>query len=124
MANDKVWMTDEGRRFFGFEPGEPIHFFNLATLGGRVHPDDRAARTAAIQHARETFGSIDAEYRIILPDGSVRWISTRGRPSPTRNDAPPRILGVSMDVTRQRQAGVGRRSCNGRSWRTFHAWRA
>ena len=104
VANDRVWMTDEGRKFFGFEPGEPIHYANLA---GRVHPDDRAVRATAIQHALETGGSYEAEYRIILPDGSVRWIAARGRsPSPAVNDAPPRILGVSMDITRQKQAGA------------------
>ena len=104
VANDRVWMTDEGRKFFGFEPGEPI---DHATLAGRVHPDDRAVRAAAIQHALATGGSYEAEYRIILPDGSVRWIAARGRsPSPAVNDAPPRILGVSMDITRQKQAGA------------------
>ena len=62
-------------------------------------------RATAIQHALETGGSYEAEYRIILPDGSVRWIAARGRsPSPAVNDAPPRILGVSMDITRQKQA--------------------
>jgi two-component system, LuxR family, sensor kinase FixL len=104
FTNDKVWMTDEGRKFLGFEPGEPIHFSNLASLGGRVHPDDRVGRAAAIQRALETRGSYEAEYRIILPDGSVRWISSRGHPSPTTDDALPRILGVSMDITRQKQA--------------------
>ena len=103
VANDRVWMTDEGRKFFGFEPGEPVRFSNL---GGRVHPDDSAVRATAIQHALETFGSYEAEFRIILPDGSVRWIAARGRPSPAVNDALPRILGVSMDITRQKQAGA------------------
>ena len=106
VANDRVWMTDEGRKFFGFEPGEPIRLSNLSDLGGRVHPDDRAARATAIQHALKTFGPYEAEYRVILPDGSVRWIASRGRPSPAVNDAPPRILGVSMDITRQKQAGA------------------
>ena len=81
VANDRVWMTDEGRKFFGFEPGEPLHYANLA---GRVHPDDSAVRATAIQHALETGGSYEAEYRIILPDGSVRWIAARGR-----SQAPP-----------------------------------
>ena len=80
VANDRVWMTDEGRKFFGFEPGEPI---DHATLAGRVHPDDRAARATAIQHALATGGSYESEFRVILPDGSVRWIAARGRsPSP------------------------------------------
>jgi signal transduction histidine kinase/integral membrane sensor domain MASE1 len=102
VANDRVWMTEEGRKFFGFEPGEPLHYANLA---GRVHPDDSAGRAASIHQALETGGSYEAEYRVILPDGSVRWIAARGRrPSPTVNDAPPRIIGVSMDITRQKQA--------------------
>ena len=55
VANDRVWITDEGRKFFGFEPGEPIQFFsNMANLGGRIHPDDSAMRAAAIRQALET----------------------------------------------------------------------
>jgi two-component system, LuxR family, sensor kinase FixL len=104
LANDRVWMTDEGQKFFDFEPGEPI---DHATLAGRVHPEDRAARAAAIQHALATGSSYEAEFRIILPDGSVRWIASRGRnPSHGVTDAPPRILGVSMDITRQKQAAA------------------
>jgi two-component system, LuxR family, sensor kinase FixL len=102
VVNDKVWMSDEGRNFFGFKPGEPLHYANLA---GRVHPDDSVVRATAIQHTLETGGSYEVEYRAILPDGTVRWIAARGRrASPTEKDALPRVLGVSMDITRQKQA--------------------
>ncbi len=102
MANDKVWMTDEGRRFFGFEPGQSI---DHATLAGRIHPDDRAARAAAIQNALATGSSYEVEFRLILPDGSVRWIAARGRShSHSVAGAAPRTLGVSMDITHQKQA--------------------
>jgi PAS domain S-box-containing protein len=106
VANDRVWMTDEGRKFFAFDPGEPIDY---ASLAGRVHPDDRAVRAAAIRHALATGRTYEAEYRILLPDGSVRWIAARGRrPDSAENDnASPRILGISMDITRQKQAGCG-----------------
>jgi PAS domain S-box-containing protein len=104
MANDKVWTTDEGRKFFGVEPGEPV---DHATLAGRVHADDRAARASAIRHALATGGSYEAEFRIVLSDGSVRWIAARGRsPSSAVSDAPARALGVSMDITRQKQAAA------------------
>jgi C4-dicarboxylate-specific signal transduction histidine kinase len=43
---------------------------------------------------------------VILPDGSVRWIAERGRPNTAANEAPRRILGVSMDITRQKQAAA------------------
>ncbi len=104
VASDRVWMTEEGREFFGFTPSEPLHY---ASVAGRVHPDDSPVRETAIQQALETGGSYEVEYRIVLPDGSVRWIAARGRsPSPATSDAPPRILGVSMDITRQKQAAV------------------
>jgi two-component system, LuxR family, sensor kinase FixL len=103
VASDRVWMTQEGRKFFGFEPGEPLHY---ADLDRQVHPDDSTIRTTAIQRALGRDGSYEAEYRIILPDRSVRWIAARGRSLPGVNGAPPRILGVSMDITRQKQAGA------------------
>jgi two-component system, LuxR family, sensor kinase FixL len=104
LTANRVWMTDDGRKFFGFEPGEPIDFPKLASLGGRVHPDDRVARATAIQRALDTRSSYDEEFRIILPDGSVQWVSSRGQPSPTASDAHPRLLGVAMDITRKKQA--------------------
>jgi PAS domain S-box-containing protein len=107
VANDRVWITDEGRKFFGFKPGEPIHFYsNVENLGGRIHPDDSEGRAAAILHAVKTFGSYEAEFRIVAPDGSVRWLASRGRPRPSGDKTVPRILGVSMDITRQKQAAA------------------
>ena len=102
IVNDRVWISDEGRKFFGLEPGEPM---DHTTLERCVHPEDRAARAAAIQHTMTTGGSYEAEFRIILPDGSVRWIAGRGRSRSSAADgAPPRVLGISIDITRQKQA--------------------
>jgi signal transduction histidine kinase len=101
VANDQVWITDQGMRAFGFEPGEPVHF---SDLDGRVHLDDRAMRSQAIRHALETSGVYEAEFRIVMPDGSWRWISARGQAGPPGEDGGPHFLGVSMDVTRQKHA--------------------
>jgi PAS domain S-box-containing protein len=102
VANDRVWIKDQG--LFGFDPHTPIEH---STLGGSVHPDDRAARTAAIQRALANGGSYESEFRVILADGSVRWIAARGRSAnPDANDTAPRIFGIAMDITRQKQAGV------------------
>jgi two-component system, LuxR family, sensor kinase FixL len=104
VANDSVWMTDEGRKLFSFAPDEPLRY---ASLAGRVHPHDHAVRATAIEHALAIGGSYEAEYRIVLPDGSVRWIAARGRSSSrAADDAHPRVLGVSMDITRQKQAAA------------------
>jgi two-component system sensor kinase FixL len=72
-----------------------------------VHPDDRAARAAAIRHALTTGGSYETEFRIMLPDGSVRWIAARGSGQGSAGDGEARrIRGVSIDITRQKQAAA------------------
>ena len=102
LAQDVVWVQDQG--LFGFPPNVPI---DHATLGGSVHPDDRAMREAAIQRALSNGGNYESEFRVILADGSVRWISARGRsPSPAAKGAPARILGIAIDTTGQKQAGA------------------
>jgi len=104
VANDKVWATDQGRKFFGFEPNEPM---DHATLAGHVHPDDRAVRAAAIRQTLEAGDSYESEFRIILPDGTVRWIAARGRSHGNVVDgAPQRVIGISMDITRRKQAAA------------------
>ena len=102
VANDRIWIQDQG--LFGFDPNTPV---DHSTLAGSVHPEDQAARATAIQLALANGGNYESEFRVIVRDGSVRWISARGRSaSPDASAAPTRILGVAIDITRQKQAGV------------------
>jgi PAS domain S-box-containing protein len=101
VTNDRVLIEDKG--VLGFEPGAPV---DHATLAGRVHPDDRAARATAYQHALATGGPYESEFRVFLPDGSVRWVAARGHPRPEIKGEPQRMLGVAMDITRQKQASA------------------
>lgn len=66
-----------------------------------VHPEDRERVREARQ--RQGAGDYDEEYRIVRPDGAVRWI--RDRAYPVRNAAGEvvRIVGVARDITEQRQ---------------------
>ena len=102
LASDKIWIQDQG--LFGFDPNIPI---DHSTLAGHVHPDDRGVRAAAIQTALANGGNYESEFRVVLGDGSVRWLAARGRSaSPTAAATPSRILGIAMDITHQKQAGV------------------
>jgi two-component system, LuxR family, sensor kinase FixL len=102
VPNDQVWIQDEG--LFGFDPDVPL---DHSTLAGSVHPDDRAMRAKAIEHALATGGTYEAEFRVILPDATIRWIAARGRsPGAAPDGTHPRILGVAMDITRQKQAAA------------------
>lgn len=102
ITRDIVWIQDRG--IFGFPPSAAV---DHATLAGSVHPDDRAMRDAAIMRAQSNGGHYESEFRVILGDGSVRWIAARGRsPAVVGNDKPTRILGIAIDVTRQKQVAA------------------
>jgi PAS domain S-box-containing protein len=101
VVRDEVWMTDKGRAWFGIGPDTRLDY---ATLNARVHPEDRVARDSAIRRAIETLGEYDIEYRVLLPDGTLRWICARGHCMNIGETKGTRLLGVSMDVTAQKQA--------------------
>jgi PAS domain S-box-containing protein len=70
-----------------------------------IHPDDREA--VAVQSlARQARGdATDVEYRVVRPDGSVRWVRDRGFPVREATGRVYRIAGIAEDVTAARSAG-------------------
>jgi two-component system sensor kinase FixL len=98
---NEVWMTDKGRVLLGFAPGERVDYEALAA---RVHPEDRAAREATIRRALETKGEYSMEYRLMLADGKLRWIGARGHCANGDHAKGTKLLGVSIDVTAQKEA--------------------
>jgi diguanylate cyclase (GGDEF)-like protein/PAS domain S-box-containing protein len=68
-----------------------------------VHPDDRASTYEQYKQGMSA-GEFEYEYRIVRPDGSVRWIEMRG--FPVRDDAGKivRITGVAEDITEGKKA--------------------
>jgi PAS domain S-box-containing protein len=81
-----------------------------ATFSGRpedvyahVHPDDVADVIAGVEHAIGSGGTYSAEYRIVHPDGSHRWIAARGQVVGGADGMPGRLVGVVHDTTTQRE---------------------
>lgn len=85
-----LWISDNGRKLFGFEPNRPITY---VAFQDRVHPEDRTRRAAAIRRAVETQGGYELEYRFMLPDGSVRWIGGRGHCTSDKDGRLTRLVG-------------------------------
>jgi ABC-type transport system involved in cytochrome bd biosynthesis fused ATPase/permease subunit len=77
---------------------------DYAAILDRVHPEDRALRDGALKRALETQGEYEMEYRVQTPEGGERWISARGRCVRTANGKGPKLLGVSMDATKRKEA--------------------
>jgi two-component system sensor kinase FixL len=97
----ELWVSDKVRKLFHFEPERNL---TDAELQERVHPDDRAVRESVMQKAINTKEDYETEYRIVLPDGTIRWISGRARCINGNDGKSKRLIGVSMDVTKRKQA--------------------
>ena len=97
-SGQMVWGA-QTRKLLGVGPDEPISF---ELFQQRIHPDDRARRQQAIERAWAA-GVLANEYRIVRPDGELRWVSSRGRVVRT-SDGRERMLGVVGDITEQKRA--------------------
>lgn len=68
-----------------------------------VYPEDRAKVAGCVELRRST-GRFDVEYRIVRPDGTIRWVHDRAYPIFDENGVLSRIAGVATDVTERKQA--------------------
>lgn len=96
LSKELFWMTAKTRIMFGFPLEEEI---NLQRLFGVVHPDDREYLRRVIDETVSSGESGRDEYRIVLPNGSVRWIISQGRTHCEQSGYPNRLMGVSLDIT-------------------------
>jgi PAS domain S-box-containing protein len=69
-----------------------------------VHPEDRAAFEARVRAALQSAdGAYQTEYRIVEPDGAVRWICERGRVEFDARHQPLHLTGLSHDITEHKR---------------------
>ena len=101
VEKDEIWMTEKGRALYGIERDMRLDY---AVIVARVHPDDRASRDASIKRAIETRGGYATEYRVLPPDGVLRWVAAWGRCMKIGETKGVQLLGVSMDVTAEKEA--------------------
>jgi signal transduction histidine kinase/CheY-like chemotaxis protein len=94
------WSADLDA-MYGRAPGAPELSFD--TWKKLVHPDDWPAVKAALVRARGS-GEVDAEYRVVHPDGSVHWLQVKGRMFFDQAGEPVRIVGFIVDATERHQA--------------------
>jgi PAS domain S-box-containing protein len=95
-----------------WSPGlEEIHGLPAGGFGGTfehfirdVHPEDRQRVSAQIEQTVANRADHLIEYRLLLGDGSVKWVEGRGSLVCAEDGAPLRMIGVCADITRRKQA--------------------
>ena len=100
QTDDHIW-TVEMEALYGLPPRGFGR--TRAAWAALVHPDDRVAAMAAVDHSLATPDTVDAEWRTVWPDGSVHWLSARFRCLVDSHGTQVRITGVNLDITERRQ---------------------
>src|SRR5882762_1983139 len=101
-ATGKMTASPEVRRIFGASPGEDVS--TIEFILSRIHPEDRAGSEREFAEAGNAKSSYESDYRIILPDGSLKNIHTIGHPVLNESGEIVEFVGTAMDVTEQRRA--------------------
>ena len=101
LDKDEIWATNMRRALLGWPASGKTGFEDFIS---RVHPDDRNRIRQIVDDAIQNGADYDCEYRLVLPDGIVRWMATRGSVHLDANQKASRGFGVSIDITARKQA--------------------
>jgi PAS domain S-box-containing protein len=100
-TGELVW-SDRCRELLGVSPDAPASFAAFQAL---MHPDDRARVASAVDAALQNRTAYSIEYRVVLADGSIRWLHSLGRARYAESRTTPLgMSGVVRDVTGNHRA--------------------
>ncbi|MGY4198700.1 PAS domain S-box protein [Bradyrhizobium sp. USDA 4520] len=100
VVTGEVFWSKETFRIFELDP-QTVPSPHLVVE--RTHPDDRASVQEVIDRAMRDRKDFEHEYRLLLPDGSVKHIHARARATRTAS-GDIEFVGAATDVTAERQA--------------------
>lgn len=104
VETGEVFLSRESLRIFGFDPTNGK--ITLEKILQRIHGDDRASVSEAIQKAIRDKSDFETDYRIVLDDGAVRDIHVLGHPVLDAVGKLVEFVGTHMDVTEQHDSRV------------------
>jgi PAS domain S-box-containing protein len=102
LASGTFMVSPEVLRIRGVESADPLSTIDRMYAG--IHPEDRSRVRDTYETAQHSKGEFDAEYRIVLGDGTIKHLHTIGHPVVNESGDVVEYIGTGMDVTEQRQA--------------------
>ena len=103
LEEKQLRWSDETFRIFGYEPGQIE--VSGATFLGAVHPEDKVRIREELKTAVRKGNSISLDYRIIRPNGDVRFLHSQSNVvRDEKTNEPLRIVGIAQDITERKKA--------------------
>ncbi|WP_422928167.1 PAS domain-containing protein [Singulisphaera sp. PoT] len=91
-------------RIYQVDPELAAKGATLELFTKTIHPEDLKRIIPSIERTIQLGSPFAEEYRIIRPDGTVRWVVSRGRTRLDREGKPVRFSGVAIDITERKVA--------------------
>ena len=101
IAADHITWSEETGRIFGLQPS--TRALCQAELQKMIHPDDRRLQQQALNEALQGRRSYDVEYRVVRPDGEVRFVHVRDKASYDESGRAIRLFGTVQDITERKR---------------------
>ncbi|MFC7557529.1 sensor histidine kinase [Pseudoroseomonas wenyumeiae] len=101
VRTNEIHWSDEHFRMEGYRVGEVTPSYE--TWAARLHPEDRKPTEAALRKAIHDRTEYSREFRVVHPDGTVRWLYCRGRFCYDGEGLPTRMIGAMVDTTERRE---------------------
>jgi PAS domain S-box-containing protein len=106
-----VFWSQENYRLWGFDPVNGIPSFEAVL--SRIHPEDRRNTDEAFESAVREQRDFTSDFRIIFPDGTMKYFYNIGHPVVDQNGDVVEFLGTVMDVTERKRAEEELRKSHG-----------
>ena len=102
IVRDEIWSTDDDPMLYGIAEPQKISFDSFLNI---LYEEDREQVRLSVEKSLiKGNGHYESEFRIKMPDGQIHWFNSRGRIEFSEDDQPLRMLGVTIDITRRKQA--------------------
>jgi len=102
IIHNQAMCNERYFRLFGLEPQDRM--ISEEDWLSMIHRDDRERAQKEVSQALEDRASYDTEYRVVWPDGTIKWVSSKAKIFYNDGGKPYRMIGAMMDITERKQA--------------------
>ena len=102
VSTFEVNYSEGTYEIFGLSPG--VQTLEPAQLAERLHPEDRQIMLEAYERAVAGGPRYDVDYRVLHPDGEIRYVHSEADVTWDADGRPLRMFGVMQDITERKQA--------------------